>query len=58
MEDPLSGVSGRLFLLETAARAGLSRDLDLIDAVREKILLEFRVEHFEFQKVGAKLLGD
>ena len=51
-------LSWRLFLLETATGAGLSGDLDLIDAVREKIFFEFRVEHFEFQKVGAKLLGD
>src|SRR5688572_32947416 len=47
-----------LLLLETAGRTGLTRHLNLVSPVRQKVFLEFWIEQFQFEEVGAEFFSD
>src|SRR5262245_15946479 len=44
-----------LFLLKATGRAGLPCYFDLIGAAREKIFLQFWIQHLQFQKISPEL---
>ena len=54
----LSTTLWALLLLETAGRAGLARHLNLVSPVRQKVFLEFGIEQFQFEEVGAEFFRD